>query len=142
MREFNIEIAIAASVIDIWRVLTDVEHWPEWTQSVSRIEPLSGLPLGMGSRVRIYQPKLRPAVWKVTHWQPDHRFVWVANHPGITVVAEHTIAPRSSGCSVALQVRFNGILGPLLGGLSRGLVSRNLELEATGLKARSEAQTL
>jgi hypothetical protein len=139
MREFYFEIPISASAEEIWRVLTDVEHWPEWTPSVSRVEPLGAPPLVWGSRVRIYQPKLRPAIWQVTHWEPKCRFAWVTKQPGVTVVADHTIKTNSSGCSVVLGVRFNGVLAALVGFLSRRLVTRNLEIEASGLKARSEA---
>lgn len=55
LRDFGIEIEIAVAAERVWQVLAQVEHWPEWTQSVVRAEPLSAPPLGPGSRVRIYQ---------------------------------------------------------------------------------------
>ena len=37
-----------------------------------------------------------------------------------------------------MRVRFNSVLGPLAGPLSRGLITHYLALEAHGLKARTE----
>jgi Polyketide cyclase / dehydrase and lipid transport len=140
MREFSVSINISSPAERVWNVLADVEHWPEWTPSVLRIEPISGTPLGAGSQVRVHQPKLRPAVWKITRWEPGCRFDWMAKHPGVTIVAEHAIASNPNGCNVTLNLRFNGLLGSLLGRLSQNLATRNLDLEATGLKERSEGR--
>ena len=91
--------------------------------------------------MRIDQPKLRPAVWTVTLWQPGQRFVWEAANPGVRVVAEHAIAPSAGGCTVTLTVHFNGLLGSAMGALNRKLTCHYLELEANGLKARSESRS-
>ena len=138
MRDFRISTTIDAPGERVWAVLVDVERWPEWTASVSRVELLTGAPLGLSGRVRIDQPKLRPAVWTVTLWQPGQRFVWESANPGVRVVAEHAIATRAGGCTVTLAVQFNGLFGSAAGALNRELTTHYLELEANGLKATSE----
>ena len=140
MSDFRISTTIDAPAERVWAVLADVERWPEWTASVSRVELLTSAPLGTGSRVRIDQPKLRPAVWTVTLWQPGQCFVWESTNPGVKVVAEHVIAPSAGGCTVTLAVHFSGLLGSVMGALNRKLTSHYLELEANGLKARSESR--
>jgi hypothetical protein len=139
MRDFGIGIDIAAPAHRVWQVLSEFERWSEWTPSVVRVESLSAPPRGPGSRVRIYQPGLRPAVWVVTHWELNRRFAWTANHPGVVVVADHLLASTPGGCHVELTIRFDGVLGSLAGRMVRGLTARNLELESNGLRARSEA---
>lgn len=139
VRDFSIAVDVAASAERIWQVLTDIERWSEWTPSVLRIDPLSAPPLGPGSRARIHQPGLRPAVWVVTGWEPYRRFSWTARHPGVAVVGDHVITAGPRGCRVELAIRFNGALGALVGRLTERLTTRNLELESTGLKARSQA---
>jgi Polyketide cyclase / dehydrase and lipid transport len=83
MRQFQRKERIATSIHRVWAILVDLERWPEWNASVNRIAELNSRPLGLGSRVRIHQPKLRPAVWVVTAWVPESRFVWEAAGPGL-----------------------------------------------------------
>ena len=66
--EFSIITDIDASADLVFAVLIDVERWPEWTPTVTRVERLDGsaLPLAISSRIRIVQPKVPPAEWTVT----------------------------------------------------------------------------
>ena len=91
MHQFQRKERIAASIHRVWAILVDLKRWPEWNASVERIEELTSHSLGLGSRVRIHQPKLRPAVWVVTAWEPESRFVWEAAGPGVTVVGSHVL---------------------------------------------------
>lgn len=138
MSEFHTSITIQAPAEHVWTVLADVQRWPEWTASVSSVEVLDKAPLSVGSRVRIHQPKLRPAVWTVTEWQPGQRFVWVSKNPGVVAVATHSLTPGPTGCTLTLILQYKGLLGGLVGFLGRGLTKTYLGLEAAGLKARSE----
>jgi len=97
------------------------------------------VPLGIGSRVRIEQPKLAPAVWTITDWQPESAFIWVSRRPGVVVTALHAIEGNSEGASrVTLTVRFEGLLAPLIALLSGKLTQHYMGLEAAGLKQRCE----
>ena len=59
----------------VFAVLSDVERWPEWTPTVTRVERLgnAGAPLALGGRLRIVQPKVPPAEWTVTAFEPPQR---------------------------------------------------------------------
>jgi len=56
--------------------MADVVRWPEWTASISRVKLLSPGPLRVGSRVRIHQPKLPGAIWRVMEFNPGAGFTW------------------------------------------------------------------
>ena len=71
---FSVTVDIPARTPLVWSVLTDVERWPEWTASISRVKRLSPGPLQVGSRVRIHQPKFPPASWRVTELNPGATF--------------------------------------------------------------------
>lgn len=143
MRHFRRKEHIDAAVTRVWAVLADIERWPEWTASVNSVELLDRHPIGLGSRVRIHQPKLRAAIWVITSWEPGRRFVWESTSPGVTVLGGHVLEPAPSagrdGCWLTLDLHFDGWLGGLLGLLKGRLAEHYVQLEAEGCKARSEA---
>jgi uncharacterized protein YndB with AHSA1/START domain len=141
MRQFQRKERIAASIHRVWAVLADIERWPEWTASVSRVEQLNSRRLGLGSRVRIHQPRLRPAVWIVTAWEPESRLVWEAAGRGVAVIGSHVLEACEDGCEVTLGLRFEGWLGRLAGLVEGRLAERYVQREAEGLKARSQSSS-
>jgi len=137
--DFSRTVEIPAPPALVWLVMADVERWPEWTPSVSRVKRLSFGPLQVGSRARIHQPKFPPAWWRVTELNPGAGFTWVSRAPGVRVVAGHRIEPAATGCRVTLSVRYEGWFGPWLARWTRDLNECYLGLEANGLKARCVA---
>lgn len=136
--EESVDIAAPAEVV--WAVWTEVERWPEWSGSVSRVRRLDEGPLAVGSRTRLEQPRLRPAVWRVTELDPENSFVWTATSGGVTTVAGHRIVPAASDrVRAELTIEHSGLLAPLVGWLVSSLTRRYLHLEAAGLKRRCES---
>jgi hypothetical protein len=138
-RRFATSIEIAASPEEVWDVLSDVVRWPEWTESVSRVQLLDAGPLDLGSRVRITQPKLPVTVWEVAEFAPGVSFTWAAKHTGISTVAgHHVIADARGGTTVVLSIEQSGVLAPLVWLATRDLTRRYVGMEARGLKKRAE----
>src|SRR4030095_16257428 len=116
--------------------MADVERWPTWTASISRVKWISSDLLQFGARVQIHQPGLPPAVWRVTELIPGASFVWVSRPPGVRVTARHTAEAFAAGTRVTLSIHYEGLLGALLARWTGGLNERYLSMEAIGLKAR------
>jgi uncharacterized membrane protein len=136
-------ITINAPVERVWSVMTDVERWPEWTASVTRVERLDAGPFGVGSRARISQPKLPTTIWTVSDLQPERSFAWTAGASGITTVANHEITPGpADSVTVTLSIRQSGLLSPLVALLAGGLTRRYIRMEAEGLKRKAEGAAL
>lgn len=137
---FEITEEISAPPEKVWKIMADVEHWPEWTASVRRILPLAPGPIGLGAKYRIIQPKLAPLVWRVTDFEPGNHFTWEAKSPGIKVVGEHWISPSvvPGKVMVRLVVRQEGLLAPLLDLCFGKLTRHYVDMEAKGLRRRSE----
>jgi hypothetical protein len=133
---FSITVDVPASPPLVWSVMADIERWPEWTPSVSRVRKLSPEPLQVGSRVRIHQPKLPAALWRVTELQPDAGFTSVSVAPGVKVTARHTLEAIAGGCRVTLSIGFEGWFGRWLARWTHDLNDRYLAMEAHGLRAR------
>jgi uncharacterized protein YndB with AHSA1/START domain len=140
--QFSITTDIEAPPEVVFAVLSEIERWPEWTPTVTRVERLgdSGAPLALGSRLRIVQPKVPPAEWTVTALEPGRGFRFVSRSPGATVEADHWAEPMGVGnrSRVTLSVTFSGFLGRAIGWMMRGLNQRYIAQEAAGLKRRSE----
>lgn len=133
---FSQSIHISAPSPLVWSVMADVERWPEWTASISRVKVLSSGPLQVGGRFRIHQPGLPPALWRVTDLNPGVSFTWVSTVPGVYVTAQHKVESIARGTRVTLSICYEGLLGPLLAWWIGDLNERYLAMEATGLKAR------
>ena len=139
---FSITTEVDAPPEVVFGVLSEVERWPEWTPTVTRVERLgdTGESLALGGRLRIVQPKVPPAEWTVTALEPGRGFRLVSRAPGATVEANHWAEPAGPGhrSRVTLSVTFAGLLGRAVGWMTRGLNERYLASEAAGLKRRSE----
>jgi len=111
---FNITTEVPAARPVVWSVISDIERWPEWTTSISRVKKLSAGPLEVGSPALVHKPKLPPAYWRVTEFNPGAGFAWVSVAPSVRVTARHEVQGNGSGCLVALSIHYEGLLGALL----------------------------
>jgi uncharacterized membrane protein len=134
--EARIEIVAPPDVV--WPVLVDVERWPEWTESITSLERLDRAAFGIGSRVRIRQPKLKPVVWRVSEFQEGRFFTWETRSVGLFTVGRHAIEPSARGSVVTLTIDQKGWLGSLLKPFFIGITQRYVQMEAQGLKRRCE----
>jgi uncharacterized membrane protein len=123
----------------VWDVFSDVERWPDWTASVTSLKGLDGPALAVGKRFAIKQPGLQKLVWKVTEIEPGATWTWVHRSPGVRVTARHDVIAQPGGRTLVRQrLDQRGALGALVGRLTVKKTKRFLQLEAQGLKARSE----
>jgi uncharacterized membrane protein len=138
--ERSVTVDIDAAPERVWAVLTDVERWPEWTETVTSVTRLDEGSLIAGSRARVEQPKLPPTEYVVTESMPGRSFTWMARSPGVRTTARHDVeALPYGGTRVRLGVTQAGPLGTVMGRLFfKGLTDRYLAAEASGSKARSE----
>ncbi len=135
--EDSVEIDAPAQLV--WQVFSDVERWPEWTASVTKLVARDGTGLAVGKRFAIKQPGMSKLVWKVTEIDPGSSWTWVQRSPGVRVSARHWVIPQPDGRTlVRQQLDQGGLLGALVGRLMTKKTQRFLDQEARGLKARSE----
>ncbi len=123
----------------VWEVFSDVQHWPDWTASVTSLTGRDGPVLAVGKRFTIKQPGMSKLVWRVTEIEPGSSWTWVQRSPGLRVTARHFDTAQPGGRTlVRQQLDQRGVLGALVARLMVKKTKRFLELEAQGLKARSE----
>ncbi|HEY0538748.1 MAG TPA: SRPBCC family protein [Actinoallomurus sp.] len=137
---YEIEVDIDAAPETVWAVLVDVERWPEWTPSMTSVQRLEDGPFGVGSTVRVRQPKLPQAVYTVTEYERGQAFSWAARSPGIMTAGGHQVVSHQDGhATVRLTLDQTGVLASLVGLFAARLAHRYVTMEAEGLKRRCES---
>jgi len=135
----EVSTSISAPVERVWQTIMDVERWHEWTPSITSIEKLAPGELGVGSRVRIKQPKLPPAVWRVTAIEPGRRLEWQSKGPGSHTIAWHMAEPQGDGAKATLGIEQSGVFFTLMGWYFNGITRRYVNMELAGLKQHCES---
>jgi uncharacterized membrane protein len=123
----------------VWDVLADLEAWPRRIETVEVVELLTPAPVGVGSRVRLKQPKLGEGTWEVTVWDPPSYFEYRQQSGGITIVAGHRVeALEEDRSRLTLTLEMRGLLVPIFGRLYRDLTNRYMTIEAQGMKRAAQ----
>ena len=134
MANFCTVVNIEARPDEVVKVLFDVERWPEWTSTMTSVRRLEKGPLAVGSKARVRQPNLLPAVWRVTELDSASGFRWVNQSIGLRLEAEHWVAGTDTGSKATLSFRFSGLLGPLAARFYGDQSKRYIDVEAEGLR--------
>jgi Polyketide cyclase / dehydrase and lipid transport len=138
MVDFRETVTIRAGVADVVRVLLDVERWPSWTPTMSRVVRERTGPLAVGDTATVKQPRLGAARWTVTRLD-DTGFEWVSSRPGARTVAGHWVSDAGDGrCEAVLTLAMSGPLARPAAALYRSLIRRYLRTEADGLRREAE----
>jgi hypothetical protein len=138
MQEWTERQEIAAPAGLVWRVVADIESWPEWTPTMSGVERLAGSGLVPGASFRIRRPNLPEAIWRVVAVDAGRSFRWQCRSRDALAEADHRIAPLGELAEVELAIRFSGVPGRASRDVPLVLSRHSLRLEAEGLKARCE----
>jgi uncharacterized membrane protein len=139
MGNFLYTVEVFAPPERIWATLVDLERWPEWTPTVTRVERLEEGPLAVGSQTKIWQPQLTPVIWRVTVLDETAGvFTWTTSKPGIRVTATHKMDANGDGVRVTLSLDYSGLVGALMAWQLKDLNWDYLTREAVGLKQRCE----
>ncbi|MCL4445896.1 MAG: SRPBCC family protein [Actinobacteria bacterium] len=132
-------VDIDATPADVWKVLTDVERMPTWTESVTKAERLSTGELAVGAKVRLKQPRLGAMVWEVTDLEPEASFTWTTSRGGVTTTAGHQLRGNEHGTTIVLSIDQRGPMSGIISLLTAKLTAKYLAMEAEGLKRRCES---
>jgi uncharacterized protein YndB with AHSA1/START domain len=125
----------------VWRVLMDVERWPQWTPSITTAKRLEPGMFRTGSNVLLKQPRLPETVWRVSSMTPQEAFTWTSRSRGVASVARHVISALPDGGTRAEgHLQQTGPLGWFARLFFSRLTKSYLEQESQGLKERCEEQ--
>lgn len=132
------DVEIRATVPVVWRLIADVEHWPDWTPTVVSLRGTDSGPLSIGASYRIRQPGLPVRTYRVTSLQEQCEMTWETNTAGLRMVASHQVWPTHSGSCAQLVFSVMGVLAPLIRLLYAQKIGGMVNLEADSLRRAAE----
>lgn len=119
----------------LWAVMSDVRRWPEWLPTVDAVEALDPDRIDeVGAEYRVAQPKLPPAVWRITEVVEGRSFTWESTAPGMRSVGTHVLTPGADGTTtITLGIAWSGFLAPVVRFLVGRTAQDYVEQEAEAL---------
>jgi carbon monoxide dehydrogenase subunit G len=139
-RSYEETVEVAAPPEVVWAVLSDVEGWPRWTESMSSVELVTPGPLRVGSVAKVKQPKLPVATFVVDGYDEGRSFSWTASGAGVSSTGDHRVEPTATGSRVTVVLHQSGALSGFVGLAYAKLIRRYVRMEAEGLKREAESR--
>jgi hypothetical protein len=136
--DYETRLSCRARPEALWKVVADVEQWPEFTESMNSVR-LDKTPLQLGSQASIKQPRTRTSQWTVTELVPGRSFTWESSAAGVLTVADHEVIDTAGHTQLVVRFRQRGALAGVLGMLFGRRIRRFVDMEANGLVATAEA---
>lgn len=122
----------------IWKVIEDIELWPQWAPTITTVQRLDDRPFGLGSKARIKQPGQPESIWTVIEYVREECFAWETKRFGLAMTAIHQLKQKGSGTLSTLQINATGFLAVVLRLVLKFAIRRALMQENKGLKNRCE----
>ena len=127
-------IVIDADPDDVFATYFDVARWPTWCPTIRAVERLEPGPFMVGSRTRVRQPRLPPAIWTVTALEPGTMFAWESPGPGFVTTGVHRVRAVVAGAEATASLTSRGPLCAVSWWLTRRLVASYLDQETAALR--------
>lgn len=137
-REASLETTAAPATV--WRVWSDVDHWPEWNPDMNDSRIDGQLKLGATGVINTRSGGKHDVV--VTHYEEGRSFELESTAlPGTKMGIRATITPNGSGSRITQGFEPRGVLAPLVGPLMSGQILKTFNAVLNGLKKRVETGT-
>lgn len=135
-REASLETT--APPTTVWRVWSDVNHWPEWNPDMNESRLDGQLELGATGMINTKSGGKHDVV--VTDYEEGRSFELESTAlPGTKMAIRATIAPNGSGSRITQGFEPRGLLAPIVGPMMGGQILKTFNAVLNGLKRKVEA---
>lgn len=137
---YEAQIVIDRPCADVWKSLSALEKWPQWTPTMTSVRRLSGE--GVGAVYEVRQPGLPKSHLTISEWNEGHSFTWGATEKPSSMVAEHVLTEiNENETEVKLTISMTGPMVALVWKLWGRKIRRFVDVEAQSLKSIVESRT-
>lgn len=134
-REASLETTAAPATV--WRVWSDVNHWPEWNPDMNESRLDGALKLGATGMINTKSGGKHDVV--VTHFEDGRSFELESTAlPGTKMAIRATIAPSGTGSRITQGFEPRGMLAPIVGPMMGGMILKTFNSVLSGLKTKVE----
>jgi Polyketide cyclase / dehydrase and lipid transport len=135
-REASLETTAAPATV--WRVWSDVNHWPEWNPDMNESRLDGPLKLGATGVINTKSGGKHDVV--VTHFEDGKSFELESTAmPGTKMAIRATIAPSAAGSRITQAFEPRGLLAPIVGPMMGGMILKTFNSVLDGLKQKVES---
>jgi hypothetical protein len=135
-REASLETGAAPA--EVWRVWSDIDHWPEWNPDMKESRLDGPLKLGATGMINTRSGGKHDVV--VTHYEDGRSFELESTAlPGTKMAIRATITPLDNGSRVTQAFEPRGLLAPIVGPMMSGTILKTFNAVLGGLKQKVEA---
>ncbi len=141
MRELRTEIQINAPIEEVWKVLTDIEHWTDWNPTVKHASGVASV--GAKLKITIDGGTERDATYKpvVSECNAPTSFRWRAKMMGGLMFKNDRVfqlSEHEAGTRFVHTEEFGGLMVPVMWKKLSGFVLPCLEKMNEALKEKLE----
>jgi uncharacterized protein YndB with AHSA1/START domain len=135
-RETSLETK--ASPATVWRVWSDVNHWPQWNPDMNESRIDGPLKLGATGMINTKSGGRHDVV--VTHYEEGKSFELESTAlPGTKMAIRASIGPSGTGSRITQGFEPRGFLAPIVGPMMGGQILKTFNAVLGGLKQRVES---
>lgn len=119
---------VDAPLHEAWRRLAEVERWPEWAPHIVSVSVSPPGELGPSSAGAFTIKRLGRNTFRMSVWDPPHRWEWVGSLPGVRISYDHRFeASGPETTRLEWLVTLRGPLAPLIRPPFGGVYGRNVD---------------
>jgi len=126
---------IHAPIQLVWSILTNIEKWPEWNDSVKEMDLQGKVVVGTEFRWIAGGMKIRSRIEEVNS---PLRIVWSGRTMGIRAMHSWTLVEEKNGTRVRTEESFAGLVVVLFAKQMRKALSNALDQGIAALKKEAE----
>ncbi len=135
-REASLETK--ASPATVWRVWSDVNHWPQWNPDMNESRIEGPLKLGATGMINTKSGGKHDVV--VTQYEDGKSFELESTAlPGTKMAIRATITASGGGSRITQGFEPRGLLAPIVGPMMGGQILKTFSAVLGGLKQRVES---
>ena len=135
-REASLETTAPAD--RVWRVWSDINHWPEWNPDMKESRLDGALKLGATGNIDTRSGGKHDVV--VTQYEEGRSFELESTAlPGTKMAIRASVTPNGSGSRITQGFEPRGLLAPIVGPMMGGMILKTFNSVLNGLKQKVES---